>query len=178
MTNAPSDSFPVGIDLFPDQPSFEEAVQDIALETVQVMFFVVPWMRLSGPVEPFILRSTVGMGTAVTVTDCAPVETFTLFQHSRVKVLVAGMVCPDVPPVLEAQPLQPLEAQQEVVLAVVQVRVDDPPGVTVRGLAEKVRVGAGQRAFEGGADEQAPVQEIVPGLVIPQPLGTELQALP
>ena len=56
--------------------------------------------------------------------------------------------------------------------------MDELPETMTVGSAMKVRVGAGQRAFEGGTDEQAPVQVLVPGLVIPQALGAEVQALP
>ena len=78
-----TDSSPVGTDFDPEKPSLEEAVQEAALAVVQEMFFVAPWVRLRGPLEPFILRSTVGRGTVTFTAACfTPEETLALFQHS------------------------------------------------------------------------------------------------
>lgn len=133
--SAPVDWLPE-VDRFPDQPP--EPAQLVAFVVVQVRIELEPLDSVVG----LALRETLGAGADTeTVTDCAALPPAPVQVSVYCVALVRLAVLWE--PLMGSLPDQPPEAEHEVALAEVQVRVVALPLFTVLGLALSVTVGDG-----------------------------------
>lgn len=151
-----------------------EAQQEVALAVDHDKVDVPPEATEDGVAE----KESVGDAGTVTATDRTPVETPTLFQHSKLYDLLVNKGPWTEVPFTGCQPLQSPEAKQEVALEVDHERVVELPGAIVVGFTEKERAGFAQLLFGGGDAGQVGLQVSVPTFTCPQPFGAEVQLLP